>query len=336
MALLLPIRIANVPDVSPGDAFVDLPPIEGRDVEWLAHSGLPQNVIERRVRRPRLSRYRAAWQAAGEYGRADILISHLPRMTTAVEQFARLRGHRLPHLAFSFNFTDLPEGRTLARMTKALAGVERFCVYSKYETELYPRLFDLPPDRFRHVMWGQSAPSIDLSMAAPDAPYVVAIGGEGRDYASMIAAARTDPAVRWIVVARPNSVFDAVPANMTVHFNLPAPLTWGIAARAAAVVVPLVSDQTCCGHITIASAQLLGLPLVTTRSDATIEYLAGVPDTITVEPSDPSALAQAVRTAVARYMNRAVDSDAVRRVAEDRYDRSRWTDLIVDFVRDFT
>ena len=330
-----PIRIVNVPDVSPGDAFVDLPAIDGRAVQWIGRSGLPANAIERRVRRPRLSRYRAAWQASGDARNADFVISHLPRMTAAVEHAAGLRGIRRPHLAFSFNFTDLPEGRDLARMSRALAPVERFCVYSHHEARLYPELFGVPADRFRQVMWGQSAPATDHSAAIPDGPFVVAIGGEGRDYAGIVAAARARPDVRWVVIARPNPILETAPANLSVHFNLPAPLTWGMAERASAVVVPLLTDTTCCGHITIASTQLLGLPLISTRSVATTEYVADMPGTQLIEPGDPEALAAAASAAVRDPVAIRAQAEPALAVAADRYDRRHWATLIADFARDF-
>ena len=327
-----PIRIVNVPDLSPGGAFVDLPDVNGRSLEWIGHSGLPASSLERIVRRPRLSRYRAAWQAAGDAREADLVISHLPRMTAAVEHAARLRGRRAPHLAFSFNFTDLPEGRDLARMRNAFARVERFAVYSRYEAGLYPQLFDLPADRFSSIMWAQQAPPTDQSAIVPDGPYVVAIGGEGRDYAAIVAAARARPDLQWLAIARPNAALDAPPSNLAVRFNLPAPSTWGIAQRAAAVFVPLKTETTCCGHITIASTQLLGLPLVTTRSQATAEYVDATPGTTVVEPGDVDALVNAAALAIAN-----AEPGALPRSAQDsikaRYSRDGWARFVSDFIR---
>lgn len=329
------IRIVNVPDLSTGEAFVDLPEVSGRSMAWIGHSGLPAGSLERIIRRPRLSRYRAAWQAAGDARGADLIISHLPRMTAAVEHAAKLRGRRRPHLAFSFNFTELPEGRDLVRMRNAFKNVERFGVYSRYEATLYPQIFDIPADRFSPIMWAQEAPQTDQSAIVPDCPYVVAIGGEGRDYAAIVAAARARPDIQWIAIARPNAALEAPPANLEVRFNLPAPLTWGIAKRAAAVFVALKTEATCCGHITIASTQLLGLPLVTTRSFATAEYVDATPGTTVVEPGDVDALVNAAAVAVAS----AGESSTLPRSAHDnikaRYDTVGWTRFISGFVREY-
>jgi hypothetical protein len=327
------IRIVNVADVSSGDAFLDLAGIDDLSVSWTGHSGVPSNAIERAIRRPKLARYRAAWRAVSDAKASDIVISHLPRMTAAVADLMRMRNLKRPHLAFSFNFTDLPERLDLARMSRAFADVQGFCVYSKFESELYPRLFELPSNRFHHVMWAQDVPETDRSAAAPDGPYVIAIGGEGRDYAAILSAARARPDVHWLVIARPNAMFDQAPSNVTAMFNVPAPLTWGLAERAAAVVVPLKTDKTCCGHITIVSAQLLGLPLITTRSMATHEYVDAIPGTVVVEPGDAEALAMTAADMVA-------DPDRAKALAIDnrvsalkKYDRNQWRDLTKAFLR---
>lgn len=328
-------RLINVPDLSSGDAFVDLPPFMGHPIEWVGYSGLPQNIMERIAKRPRISRYRAAWRAVGEAPRATAIISHLPRMTRTVEELAGLRGKRIPHLAFSFNFTDLPIGQERRRFVRALERVERFCVYSSYEAVLYSKIFSLPADRFSHVMWAQSAPAVDQSVQAPDKPFVIAVGGEGRDYESIVTAARARPDTTWLVIARPTTAFENAPDNVMAMYNLPAPLTWGLAKRAAAVVVPLRSAETCCGHITIASAQLLGLPVITTRSLATDDYVSGVDSSIVVEAGDSEALARAAAAAIADRESLREKAELALPQVEARYDRARWADLIMQFLHDF-
>lgn len=328
-----PLTVVNVAELSPGDAFVDLPAVDGRPLRWIGHSGLPANAIERRVRRPRLSRYRAAAAAARDGRHADALISHLPRMTAAAESFARLFGRRAPHLAFAFNFTKLPTGADRPRLTAAFARVEQFCVFSQHEIALYSDAFGLPPERFRPVIWSQSAPPVTETAVVPERPYAVAIGGEGRDFAALLEAARADPQIEWVVIARPNPLLEQAPPNMHVRYNLPLAETWGIAARAAAVAVPLLAHDTCCGHITIASTQLLGLPLVTTRSLATREYVEDFATTTVIDPGDADALAAAVRSEIDSGAERKAAAARDRAEAARRYDRATWADYVADFLR---
>jgi glycosyltransferase involved in cell wall biosynthesis len=331
-----PITIVNVADLSPREPFVDLHEYQGRPVRWIHHSGLPQNALERMVRRPRLSRYRAAAAAVRDARGAQVLISHLPRMTAALQSFARFIGKPIPHLAFSFNFTDLPRGMDKGRLRMAFESVSQFCVYSQHEVSRYAEALNLAEARFRPVSWTQEPPAVDLDVARPEAPFVAVVGGEGRDFASVIAAAKASPDLQWVVVARPNALLSNVPRNVTVHCNLPLAKTWGLASQAVAVIVPLLSEETCCGHITIATAQQLGIPLITTRSHATAEYVAGFAGTEVVEPGEAEALANAAMR-VARdphsARERALGDQAE---ARRRYHRSRWDAYVRDFLSSLT
>ena len=319
-------QVLNVADLSRvGDEFVDLP--EGfhrRDF-----SGLPQNALERLIRRPKLSRYRAAWCAALT-AKEGAIISHLPRMTAAVSNACHSLGRSAPHLAFSFNFTDLPVGSDLERFKRALPHVDRFCVYSEYERELYPEYFGLDVDRFVRVNWTQHIPSVSpISGARASGSYVSAIGGEGRDYAGLIEAAKMLPDIQFVIVARPGNVGPEIPGNVELRYNIPADEAWRIAVDSSVVVVPLKSRFTCCGHITIVSAELLGLPVISTVSEATKEYTA---DATLCEPGDTVALAGLIENAHRKWEN--FRADAEKRVPQKQrdYDRSQWTGIVSDFL----
>ena len=99
--------------------------------------------------------------------------------------------------------------------------------------------------------------------------------------------------------------------------------------------MPLKAETTCCGHITIASTQLLGLPLITTRSHATHEYVDDTPGTTVIEPGDPDALAAAAAAAAADPTPARTRAQAARPRMATRYDRTAWAQAIADFARDF-
>ena len=329
------IVIVDVAELTSVDAkFINLLEVDGLSVLWRRHSGLPQNAIERAVTRPRLSRYRAAYFAARDSRDADAVISHLPRMTAAVADLSRLAGNRIPHLAFSFNFTVLPCKVQRARMKTAFTRVDQFCVYTDFEAAIYADAFGIDPARFRPVSWTQDTPIVATG-AHPQfaAPYVVAVGGEGRDFATLIAVARRLPAIHFVVIARPTAALADAPANMTVLFNVPEPVCWQAAAGADAVLVPLTGPETCCGHITLVSARLLALPIVTTASHGTRSYTDGFAGTSVVPHADPDAFAGAIValrkdpwTTKARVL-------ADQRLAEALYNRSVWRDYVANFLR---
>jgi hypothetical protein len=303
---------------------------------WDFFHGVPRNWLERSVSRPHLGRYRAALQAvrAARLRRSDsILVSHLPAMTAATNIFRRRFCPEVQHIAFAFNFTDLPTGPRLSYFRWALQGIDEFVVFSDRERHLYAETFGLPLDRFRMLHWATDAPAPGPENPVPfDAPYLCAIGGEGRDYALLAEAMRQVPQVKLVVVARPYSIAGInFPENVTVFTNLPSAQTWRLAKDSIGLVVPLKSADTACGHITIVAAQLLNIPLVVTRSHGVLNYVSE--DTaFLVAPQDKQAMANALRTisvkdpAVRQRQQRALET------AQDRSSLTHWVRYFEDLL----
>jgi glycosyltransferase involved in cell wall biosynthesis len=310
--------VVNVSELTaPGAKFIDMPPGVGR----LDFSALPQNGVERLVQKPRISRYRAALEAVVA-ARGMPIISHLPRMTAAVSTFELLTRTKSPHLAFSFNFTNLPRGVARPYLTRAFRSVDEFFVFSEYERGLYSDYFALPGDRLTRLIWTQDVPvpADEPSPFATDS-YVSAIGGEGRDYATLIAAAERLPDIEFVIVARPYNRLSRLPDNVRLLHNVPLGSTWRIAVESACLVVPLRDRTTCCGHITIVSGELLGIPVISTNSEATREYTE---DVALCEPSDVEALTRLIRSHFSEAP--VLKAQAAARVPAKvaKYDRSHW------------
>jgi glycosyltransferase involved in cell wall biosynthesis len=332
-----PLQIFDCADLSLADSnFLALEAINSRRIEWHRFAGVPKNALERSIRRPRLSRYRAALgctiQAAA---RGDILISHLPLMSAALEA-TRLLGFRLPpHLAFAFNFTELPSGRRRRYLQRRFAKIDQFCVYSAYETGLYSTFFELPPSRFKATLWTQPPPQIrsrSIAGSPRPRPLVAAIGTEGRDFATMLAASRKLRSIDFLIVARSPELLADLPTNVEVKFGLPFDEVWDQARRAHAVLVPLLEESTCCGHITIVSAQQLGIPLIITRSHASREYIEGCEATSVVQPGDVEALACAIEQVVEQHEKFLAAADRDKSRAIVKYNRMLWDIYVANFI----
>jgi len=322
----------NVADLCPEDDDFTL--LAQEAIVWRGFSGLPSNALERKVRGVRMSRYRAAFQAAAALRPERLIISHLPAMTAAASTAMALMGKHNRHLAFSFNFTSLPTGRRLTYMRRALRNVEQFAVFSAFEKPLYARHFDLDPAKIKPVIWTQDVPAVQTTPGLPlGAPYCCAIGGEGRDFKSLIEAARRAQSVRFVVIARPHSLTGlAIPDNVQVLSNIPSERVWRIAQDSLGVLVPLKSQDTCCGHITLVSAKMLGLPVITTFSHATQEYVEKREGVLVCEPGDPAALASlVVRLADEHRQIRSAAQDAAEH-ERAVHDRSQWADYLRTFI----
>jgi len=326
----------NVPDLSPAnDRFIEL----AHDrLDWIGLSGMPRNAIERHMPGFRLSRYRAAMQAALAARDGRFVVSHLPSMSAVTARALRLLRRRAPHLAFAFNFTALPTGRRRDFLARSLRGVDRFAVFSRYEAPLYARYFDLDPAKLQPVIWTQAAPQPQAHPGlAPGAPYVCAIGGEGRDFATLLEAVRRiGPALRVVVIARPHSLIGLdVPDHVEVLTNIASPRCWRIACDSMGVLVPLKSRETCCGHVTLVAAKLLGIPIATTYSEATVEYCEGRAGVLQCEPGDPAAYRLLIEQLVQDHA--ALDAAARRDAPAERafHDREHWADYLRRFVTDY-
>eukprot|EP01036_Dinobryon_divergens_P058830 gene58830-78492_t len=127
---------------------------------WRTHSGLPRNALERLVRRPSLGRWRAAFEAAWEARKSKnaLLVSHLPLMAAATNLFRRALCPRVRHIAFAFNFTDLPTGWRKTFLAWAFKGIDEFVVFSTFERERYAAYFGIPIERLRFIPWVMDAP----------------------------------------------------------------------------------------------------------------------------------------------------------------------------------
>lgn len=321
-------RYVNAYELVPADtSLVDL----GSDIVAHGVSALPANAVERIVTRPKLSRLRAAVQAITD-ARGDPIVSHLPRLTAMIAGLQKVSANRSPHMAFAFNFTRLPTGPSRTAFRAVLDRVDRFVTFSQFETELYPDYFGIERDRMQRLPWAQSRPVLaDEPTPFTGRAYVCALGGEGRDYATLAQAAAALPDITFVVVARSYNAVGADAPNVHVLRDIAAPLAWRIAQEARAMVLPLLGRETCCGHITLVGAKLLGIPTVSTFSIATQDY---VELDRTCPPGDPEALAELIRSAYRDHEERRAAALVSVAVAEATYSRDHWRQAIEAFLRE--
>lgn len=327
-------RAINVPDLSPpDDNFTRLP--TDYPITWTRLSGLPANSLERILPRIRMSRYRAAWQAASACDSSTFLVSHLPMMTAATQQFMSLLRRTAPHLAFAFNFTDLPTGIKFRYLQHNLQKVDQFAVFSEFERGLYSSFFDLPAERFLPTVWTQDVPVLtDVPAAdAVDEPFLCAIGGEGRDFDMLLNAARMFAPIRLLVIARPQSLIGrSIPDNVTVMVNQPLGDVWRWASRSSGVLIPLLREDTCCGHVTLVGAKLLGVPILTTTSPATSEYVEGRASILQCRAGDTAEFAHLATRMIDERIELAAAAQAQMLAEREFHSRGKWGKYLSNFV----
>lgn len=271
-----PLQIVNFAEIAERNWRFLEKRIEPETTVWRFHVAMPRFWIERIVKRPNIARLRAGLCAGycARSKKADVIISHLPRATLWIGLFSKLFQSKAKHLAFSFNFTELPSGINRLLMRYVFDSVDRFVVFSEAERHLYASYFTLDINRFDVIRWCMDKPK--TAIPASDLPkrYICAVGGEGRDYQSLLLASRLLPDVPVVIVTRPGNLIGLeVPAHVLVFTNLISEEFWGVVQGSSFVVLPLNGDSTNCGHISIVGSQLLGKPIVSTHSSGTSEYL---------------------------------------------------------------
>jgi glycosyltransferase involved in cell wall biosynthesis len=237
--------------------------------------------------------------------------------------FARMRGLKIPILAHSFNFTELPPPLKRPMFAWTLQRIDRFLVFSNVERELYSKAFGLPVDRFDFVHWGVRRPEVEN----PDKPfvpgdYVCAIGGNARDYRTLIEAARRVPEVPFVLVVRPANLQGLdIPANVKVYTNLPFGRTMNVLAYSRFMLLPLVTSEVPCGHVTLVASMYLGKAYVITDSAGVRDYVHNGENALTVTVNSVDDLMAATRRLWA-------DPALCRRLGENglRFARSECTE----------
>lgn len=297
-----PIRIASISE-NPDPDWVWLrdlmgPDFEvsGRKLDWSAFSMAG-------TRGPKAI---GRFHGARTLGRAslktpfDVIVSHGPWVAAWTEWVAGTNKGTARHLAFSFNFTDLPTGFRKALMKRAFKGVDAFAVFTDAEQGLYADWFDIDPKKIIRAPWGVAPP---LSAPPPrtiEGDYVAALGGEARDYETLCETARLCPDIRFVAVARPHN-FDGLnpPNNLAVSFNLPFEEAWGIVLHAKAALIPLRSRETPCGLVTLAGGMHLGKTQIVTAAMGVSDYVKDGETGLLIPPRDAPAMAAALRRLMA-------------------------------------
>jgi glycosyltransferase involved in cell wall biosynthesis len=290
------LRVVNCAEIAElGWTFLQVP-LADLPLDWHHFSATPKTWLERHLRRLNLARWRATWSAArcAKQDPGAVIISHLPKTTLWLAIFCRLLSVKAGHIAFAFNFTDLPLGINRVLMRWAFRKVNRFVVFSNAERARYAEYFGIDPARIDFLKWEMDTPP-SSEPALVTGKYVCAVGSEGRDYDTLVEAVRHAPQIRTVIVTRAyNAPRGPLPPNVALHTGLRGPDFWNVVKHAHAVVLPLRDEHTNCGHISLVGALQFGRPIVASESGGVDDYLKDDVNALVVTPGDAPALHLAI------------------------------------------
>ncbi|MCL8485459.1 MULTISPECIES: glycosyltransferase family 4 protein [Bradyrhizobium] len=229
--------------------------------------------------------------------KADVLVTHGPALAAWCALFAWLLRSRSVILAHSFNFASVPRGLKRIVFRILLARVDGFVVFSNVEREIYSEAFNIPIERFDFVHWGMATPATTPSIIpAEDFGYVAAIGGNARDYKTLVEAATILPDIKFVLVVRPENLDGLkLPGNVFARVDIGFGEAMEILRLARFMVLPLNPGEVPCGHITLVAAMHLGKAIIATSSPGVSDYVQNEENSISVKAGAVDELADAIR-----------------------------------------
>jgi glycosyltransferase involved in cell wall biosynthesis len=291
-----PLIVCCSPDY--GDGWRGLGPnLTGESAQWIYFDDRPTCLLERVIRRPNIAIVRACLNAVlrASSKRARLLVTQEPRTTFLCALFCRILRVNIDHYVFSFNFPELPKGLRVRLMSYAYTQVKQFTVHSSMERDLYSDYFQIPKERIRLRLWSIGVPEVSPDFPLQVGRYISAIGGNGRDYRTLIEAARKLPEIPFVLVVRPDNLIGLeMPANVKPMVNMPFEEAMNIMLHSACTVLPLSGSTVPCGHVTLVCAMHLAKPVVATDSKGIYDYILPGYNGILCKPFSPEDLAQVI------------------------------------------
>lgn len=225
----------------------------------------------------------------------EVLITHNPRQSFWCSVFLFLSRTSVKHIAYAFNFYDLPMGTKRKLQTLVYKNVNYFVVHSHVEKDLYSKHFRIPSNRIDVQLWWMEKPEFSPSEPLEKSDYICAIGGNARDYESLLEAMRRLPDIKLVVVARPKNFENLeLPSNVDVLFNIEMPEAMNILNYSRFMVLPLTSSEERCGHVTLVAAMQLGKAFLATDAIGIQDYVRPGYNGITCQAASPSDLTEKI------------------------------------------
>lgn len=261
------------------DAEVSYPPVARGLVEKLERHTMGVNV-------------RQAWRARGYQPSLFLSLSEQCGVP-----LAWLRPVGTPHVLIAHNLTS-GRRRAFQRWTHFLRCVDRVIVLSRAQERHLIEDEGVAHGKV-HFIYDKVDHRFFKPGNEPDGGFVLSVGWEQRDYATLLEAVRfldvpliIVPSSAW---ARSSGVDQSLPAHVEVRRDLTYGALRQLYDRASVVVVPLRADvRYAAGVNAVLEAMAMRKPLIVSRTPGLEGYVHDGETGRWVPPGDPSALREAI------------------------------------------
>ncbi len=264
------------------------------------------------------------WRRLGQGFRAftirpDVIVVNFPHLTMTVCIWKALLFSRAKVIAWSFNIPPISNKLANGILKRVLKRVDVYVSHSHEELGFYPKAYGFEADRFLFVPMQRGALQPDPPANPPAAPYIIAMGSMQRDYKSFFKAMEGLDA-RALVIASDASVAGLdMPDNVELRNGLTLKDCYDLNAAADFMVLPISSDNTASGHITLTASMALGVPIVATECPSTDDYMVDGREGLLVPPEDPGALRAAIEKILGDRAYRDRLADGAKTSWKERY-----------------
>lgn len=233
--------------------------------------------------------------------------------------------------------------RLWARLMRHRPDVHLLCLSGSLRSRMIEG-FGIPPERCHNAGVPVDTEFFSAAAAAPavpepdSRPLIVSAGVAGRDYETLIAAARQTNA-RFNIASgsawqKDTTANAALPENVFMGSSGTYRKLRDLYARAQFVVVPLEDTFHASGYMVMAEAMAMGKPVIATRTQMPSDLVIPGETGLLVPPGDVEAMTAAIRTLLDAPEKAAAMGRNARLLAETQHSLSSFHSRVSQLAQD--